>query len=63
MTLKTLLMWTQIFFVRIKKDAFSEISEYVWTGPKTGSSCVMNYDRCSRRGMGTTFHPIAIKLR
>ena len=29
----TLLVWTQIFFIRIKKDAFSKISGYVWTGP------------------------------
>ena len=31
---KTLLVWTQIFFIRIGKDAFSKISGYVWTRPK-----------------------------
>ena len=30
---KTLLVWTRIFFIRIKKDAFSKISGYVWTRP------------------------------
>ena len=30
---KTLLVWTRIFFIRIKRDAFSKISVYVWTGP------------------------------
>ena len=30
---KTLLVWTQIFFDTDKKDAFSKISGYVWTGP------------------------------
>ena len=28
---KTLLVWTRIFFIRIKKDAFSK--RYVWMGP------------------------------
>ena len=32
---KTLLVWTQIFVYTDKKDAFSKISGYVWTGPKT----------------------------
>ena len=31
---KTLLVWTRIFFKTDKKDAFSKISGYVWTGPK-----------------------------
>ena len=30
---KTLLVWTRIFFHTRKKDAFSKISGYVWTGP------------------------------
>ena len=30
--LKTVLVWTRIFFIRIKKDAFSKRSGYVWTG-------------------------------
>ena len=32
--LKTLLVWTQIFYHTDKKDAFSKISGYVWTGPE-----------------------------
>ena len=31
--LKTVLVWTRIFFYTDKKDAFSKISGYVWTGP------------------------------
>ena len=30
---KTLLVWTRIFFIQIKKDAFSKMSGYVWTRP------------------------------
>ena len=30
---KTLLVWTRIIFIRIKEDAFSKRSGYVWTGP------------------------------
>ena len=29
-------VWTWIFCIRIKKDAFSKRSAYVWTGPKNG---------------------------
>ena len=31
---KTLLVWTRIFIYTDKKDAFSEISGYVWTRPQ-----------------------------
>ena len=31
--LKALPVWTRIFFIRIKQDAFSKISGYVWTRP------------------------------
>ena len=31
---KTLLVWTRIFLKTDKKDAFSNISGYVWTGPE-----------------------------
>ena len=31
---KTLLVWTQISLKTDKKDAFSKISGYVWTGPQ-----------------------------
>ena len=32
---KTLLVWTRIFFYTDKKDAFSKISGYGWTRPKS----------------------------
>ena len=34
---KTLLVWTRIFFYTDKKDAFSKISGYVWTGLRKSS--------------------------
>ena len=34
---KTLLVWTRISLKTDKKDAFSKISGYVWTGPKAYS--------------------------
>ena len=34
---KTLLVWTRIFLKTDKKDAFSKISGYVWTGPKSSN--------------------------
>ena len=30
----SVVVWTRIFLMRIKKDAFSKISGYVWTRPK-----------------------------
>ena len=39
MILKTLLVWTRIFFIWIKKDAFSTISGYVWKRPKRHAHC------------------------
>ena len=49
---KTLLVWTRILLKTDKKDAFSKVSGYVWTGPKFLASCEQRGRR--RQGGG---HP------
>ena len=46
---KTLLVWTQIPFYTDKKDAFSKISGYVWTGPKI---CFTHFKLCDHILLG-----------
>ena len=46
---KTLLVWTRIFLKTDKKDAFSKISGYVWTGPDNHDAQYVVYSCLLRR--------------